>query len=386
MSFKNKNNKRIHYDTKVTLESKHNTFVNNFRKKEEILEMEVEKKELELQLKKTNNIVDELKIKDRIILLKEDISNYKNNNNNKNEIEYFLDNGNLIFQYYDNSSSTPVQKQSSINDNTQNIMSFFNETKSNSKDNSNIDKDSNNNRKHLLNSYLLNTKENYQIDFDEFKHNVELCNNCHINKIVYMSEGKQICPQCGEESFILIESDKPSYKDPPREITYFSYKRINHFNEWLEQFQAKETTDIPKDIYEKILLEIKKERLDINVLKPTKLRCILKKIGKNKYYEHIPHILNKLNGKTPPVMSVETEEELRRMFKEIQIPFHKFCPKNRKNFLSYSYVLHKFVELLGLHEFENSFILLKSREKLHQQDIIWKDICNYLKWEYISSI
>jgi hypothetical protein len=384
MSFKNKNNKRIQYDTKVTLESKHNSFVNNFIKKEDILKMEVERKELELQLKTANNIEDELKIKDRIILLKEDICNYNNNNNNSNEIEYFLDNGNLIFQYYNSNTSAPIQKQSNLKGTSPNIMSFFNEPKSNTKKTD--ENESNNNRKHLFNSYLLNTKENYQIDFDEFKHNVELCNKCQINKIVYMSEGIQICPQCGEESFILIESDKPSYKDPPREITYFSYKRINHFNEWLEQFQAKETTDIPKDIYEKILLEIKKERLDINLLKPGKLRYILKKIGKNKYYEHIPHILNKLNGKTPPVMSVETEEELRRMFKEIQIPFHKFCPKNRKNFLSYSYVLHKFVELLGLHEFEKSFLLLKSREKLHQQDIIWKDICNYLKWEYISSI
>ena len=43
----------------------------------------------------------------------------------------------------------------------------------------------------------------------------------------------------------------------------------------------------------------------------------------------------------------ETEEELRRMFKEIQVPFHKFCPRYRKNFLSYSYVLHKFVQLLS---------------------------------------
>ena len=49
-------------------------------------------------------------------------------------------------------------------------------------------------------------------------------------------------------------------------------------------------------------------------------------------------------------MSRETEEELRRMFTEIQIPFQKFCPKDRKNFLSYSYVLHKFVQLLDLDE------------------------------------
>jgi len=244
----------------------------------------------------------------------------------------------------------------------------------------------NHKKQKLLNNYMLNTKHNYEINYNDYKHNIDFCNNCKINKIVYISQGKNICPRCGEESNILIESDKPSYKDPPREITYFSYKRINHFNEWLAQFQAKETTDIPSEIYEQIINEIKKERIDINNLKATKLRLILKKIGKNKFYEHIPHILTKLNGKTPPIMSTELEEELRRMFKEIQIPFHKFCPKNRKNFLSYSYVLHKFVELLGLDEYTECFILLKSREKLHQQDIIWRDICKYLNWEFISSI
>ena len=72
--------------------------------------------------------------------------------------------------------------------------------------------------------------------------------------------------------------------------------------------------------------------------------------------------------------------------KEIQIPFIRHCPKDRKNFLSYSYVLHKFVELLGLDEFLPSFPLLKSREKLHQQDLIWEKICRDLGWEFIRSL
>ena len=119
---------------------------------------------------------------------------------------------------------------------------------------------------------------------------------------------------------------------------------------------------------------------------PIKVRDILKKLKYNKYYEHIPHIINKLNGIPPPVMSRDNEEKLRRMFKEIQIPFHKHCPKDRKNFLSYSYVLHKFVQLLSLDEFLMCFPLLKSREKLHQQDQIWKKICKELKWEFVPSL
>ena len=33
----------------------------------------------------------------------------------------------------------------------------------------------------------------------------------------------------GQVDYIVIDSDKPSYKDPPKEISYFAYKRINHF-------------------------------------------------------------------------------------------------------------------------------------------------------------
>ena len=66
------------------------------------------------------------------------------------------------------------------------------------------------------------------------------------------------------------------------------------------------------------------------------------------------------------------------MFKEIQIPFINNRPEKRKNFLSYSYVLHKFVELLELDQYKSCFPLLKSRQKLHGQDIIWKKICHIL--------
>ena len=169
-------------------------------------------------------------------------------------------------------------------------------------------------------------------------------------------------------------------------MSYFAYKRINHFNEWLAQFQAKESTDIPEEVYEKILVELKKERIEnMCELTPQKLREILKKLKKNKYYEHVPHIINKLNGQPPPIMTRETEEELRRMFKEIQIPFHKHCPKARKNFLSYSYVLHKFVQLLELDEFLPCFPLLKSHDKLVQQDKVWKKICQHVNWEFYPS-
>ena len=85
-------------------------------------------------------------------------------------------------------------------------------------------------------------------------------------------------------------------------------------------------------------------------------------------------------------MPQELEEYLRIMFKDIQKPFDDNCPTERKNFLSYSYVLYKFCELLGEDEYLQYFPLLKSKEKLYQQDVIWKKICCDLQWEFIPTV
>jgi hypothetical protein len=204
--------------------------------------------------------------------------------------------------------------------------------------------------------------------------------------IMCLNEANLTCSKCGHQEFILVDSDKPSYKDPPREVCYYAYKKINHFNEWLAQFQAKESTEIPGEIYDAILVQLKKERItNMASLKPTKLREILRKMKASKYYEHIPHIINRLNGQNAPCMSREDEEKLRHMFREIQPSFKKHCPKGRRNFLSYGYVLYKMCELLEMDEYLPCFPLLKNRDKLYLQDKTWEKICGEMNWQYIST-
>jgi len=196
-----------------------------------------------------------------------------------------------------------------------------------------------------------------------------------------------ICQECGITKSIMVVTERNSFNDPPREVSYFAYKRINHFNEWLAQFQAKEKTELPEDIFTDINAELKKNfSINIEELNYRQVREILKKLKYNKYYEHIPHIISIISGKKAPVLDRKKEEILRSLFKEIQIPFINNCPPSRKNFLSYSYVLHKFCELLEYDHLLEFFPLLKSREKLYQQDIIWEKICKDLKWQFIPSI
>ena len=87
----------------------------------------------------------------------------------------------------------------------------------------------------------------------------------------------------------------------------------------------------------------------------------------------------------PPKISKQVEKVFINMFKQIQKPWELYKPKGRKNFLSYSYILHKFCELLDLDYLLHCFPLLKSHIKLMEQDEVWKKICNHLKWEFYSS-
>ena len=121
-------------------------------------------------------------------------------------------------------------------------------------------------------------------------------------------------------------------------------------------------------------------------LTPKKIKEILKRLNANKYYEHVPHIINRLNGIPIPHFEPELEEKLRNMFRQIQGSFLRHSPPRRKNFLSYSFVLHKFLQLLGKDEYLSVFPLLKSRDKLMAQDQIFKKICEDLNWQFIKSL
>jgi hypothetical protein len=308
----------------------------------------------------------------------------------KESSNYHLNTIDVLDQYYDSSSTVQNQEdeiETVVNNSSNDVMSMLFENSSSSS-NSNKEKTSSN--KAVVFGSYLNIVDPKALHGKKNKSNKlvpTLCPTCGTEMTLFSAEGLYTCTSCGLSNYTIVDSERPNYKDPPTEMGYFAYKRINHFNEWLAQFQAKESTEIPQHVLNLILVEIKKERIsNMATISNTKMREFLKRLKLNKYYEHIPHIIDRLNGKAPMIMTRDLEEKLRSMFKEIQAPFIKYCPKDRKNFLSYSYVLHKFVQLLGHDEYLPSFPLLKSREKLHNQDLIWQKICDDLDWQFIKSI
>jgi hypothetical protein len=329
------------------------------------------------------------------IKIKEELKNINdkiNNINNFDEIEYYENTSDILFNYYE-----MLEKQSTFSMPNITVPKFKNKSILESFNiikeepiNININEIENEDdriieKSELVDKYLAITNKYHIKKIDQ--ENTEICKKCNIPLICLQQDAIMICNTCGYQELLLVEQNRPILKQNTKDTSHFSYKRINHFREWCNQVQGKESTDIPNDIFEKILNEIKKEKIhDTKNITYSKMREILKRLRINKYYEHINYIINRINGIPTPQFSTELEEKLCSMFKEIQGPFLKHCPKDRKNFLSYSYVLYKFFQILGLNEYLKFFPLLKSREKLYVQDQIWKKICEELNYKVIPSL
>ena len=318
-----------------------------------------------------NNIPIEkqLEIKDRISDIKSTLKMHKNNIK-----QYYLSNSKYIFDYFENKKEI-----SNGNTKTKILNSFFKIDGENDRVNELTSLNNNNVKK-----FLSNIDESF-INVNDFMFQTDICKHCNIGELIPIEhEGILVCNHCSKYVMYLFESEKPSYKEPPKEACFYAYKRINHFKEILAQFQAKETTQIPAEVIDNIKLQIKKERISLSKFTNTKAKDILKKLGYNKFYEHIPYIKDKL-GIKPPVMTQQLEEQLCNLFMEIQGPYAKYCPDDRVNFLNYYYTIYKLCELLGQTQFLCYFPLLKDREKQIEQDEIWKKICADLNWEFIPT-
>ena len=380
-SFKPKPNKKIKGSKKniITLDNKHKEFLNEFLKDEtdNIPTLKLEKQTLIAKINNQNeklSIEQQLDINDRINIINTNVKKLKDKKK-----EYFLDNSKYIFDYFENKKNISSNTNTIFNKNKM-VNSFFN-IKSDENEN-NIQESNNNN---IVQKYLNNIDDSC-FDMKSYVYQADICNYCYNGELIPLEdEGILICNTCSRNIPYLIENEKPSFKEPPKEVCFYAYKRINHFKEILSQFQGKETTQIPPEVIENIKLQIKKERVELSKITNNRTKEILKKLGYNKYYEHIQFIKDKL-GIKPPVMSQELEETLCNLFMEIQSPYSKFCPDDRVNFLNYYYTAYKLCELLGKSQYLDHFPMLKDRDKRIEQDNIWKKICQELDWEFIPTI
>jgi hypothetical protein len=360
----------------VSLDEKHKECCQSFQDLETVtLPQWEEKKQNILAGMASETLLEKrLDLKDELMKINENIRQMK-----RKKKDYYLENASSIFTYFEE------KKKINLGENKKNdaaLNAFFKIKTASTETTACSFKES----KRLYQKYWNNMNKD-TVELQEIQ--TETCPYCQIGEMILQEEeGILICsiPTCGRFIPYLVETNKTNNKEPPNEVSYTAYIRLNHFKEILSQFQAKETTQIPEEVMESIRNRIKKERIvDISTITYTKMRDILRKLGLNKYFEHIQYI-NSLFGIKPPHMSEELHETLCVLFIEIQKPWAMHCPPNRTNFFNYTYTLYQLCVLLGQTQYLPHIPLLKDRIKSIEQDMIWKEVCNDLDWEFIPII
>jgi hypothetical protein len=367
--------KQIHQDPRMSLISKHNQTIDDLEKESNKLPEYESKLEILIKCKRkqyskknpTADIQKLVELDQEVINLTNKIAKIKS----QYELSEYLFKSFEFIQNIDNNEYIYKTEQS-----TNGILDFIS-----------VEREKNN--EEIYKSYMLKCfPSECPTGYIKSNNNTFCCPECKGNYINDISSGLKICYDCGlTENLTINTIPEWNLAESHDFVKQYNYKRTNHFKEWIVQIQGREGTHVPKEVIDLLLLEIKKERItDKSKITFVKIKEFLKKLKLNKYYEHIPNIIHKITGNVQLIISNELEKKLVKMFNDIQEPFEKYCPKNRKNFLSYSYTLYKFFQLLKKHEYLIYFPLLKSREKLFEQEEIWKRICKELNWDFIKCI
>lgn len=341
------------------------------------LKKEIEELKLQAKTLPKTNIDSIMETKDKIKDKKRELKGLEKEHQN-----YFLDNSKYIFDYFESkkqiSSGEPPQNV--------NVLNSFFKVKSKNPEKQDIAKYVQ--AKKLYQDYWYNVNNEFT-NIQDYFISCDMCEICNNGEMVPQEdEGIMICNniKCGRFITHIVDSSKPNNKEPPNEVSYTAYIRLNHFKEILSQFQAKETTQIPEEVIEQIRARIKKERIkDMKEINYDKMREILRKLGLNKYFEHIQYI-NSLFGIKPPIMNEELHETLCVLFIEIQKPWATHCPPNRTNFFNYTYTLYQLCVLLDQSQYLPFIPMMKDREKQLEQDMIWKKVCEDLDWEFFPTV
>ena len=313
-NFKPKSKKKIKANSKsnITLDSKHNEKISEFKTITEktIPKLQSDKSKIKERLKnKKITLEQKLELTDKLNEIKKQIRI-----NKKKEKEYFLNNSEHIFAYFEKKKNV-----SEGNSKRKILHSFFAKDKKTVVDTRE--------ETNITQKYLCNIDQSY-LNIMDYTVDYEVCEKCKGELVPVDNEGILVCKKCHTQVKFLIENEKPSYKEPPKEVCFYAIKELIIL-ERFAQFQAKETTQIPDEVIENINHRLKKKNY-IKRYDKQKAKDILKNWDTTNIM-NIFFIKDKL-GIKPPVMSPELEATLCNLFMEIQKPYAKHCPDDRVNF------------------------------------------------------
>ena len=211
----NKVNNRIK-NVQKTLDIRHNNYINDLSKKDnKISQLKKKIRDLDLFIHKFENNKND-SLFDKYIEFKDEkrniIREISNLEDDENSIDYYTNTANLLFNYYNivenGSKYTDVNN---VNVNESPILKYFVKDIVEDRDDNTVYKQDD--KATLLDKYLEYTDKNYVHQKTIEQDNCQYCNSSNLN--VMINDGMVYCNDCSSIEYIIVDHDRPSYKDPP---------------------------------------------------------------------------------------------------------------------------------------------------------------------------
>ena len=223
--------------------------------------------------------------------------------------------------------------------------------------------------------------------------------SCGNKKDFDVDEGSiHTCMICGEEQHVPFYTT--SYKDVDRVniSSKYTYDRIIHFRDSMNQYQGKQNSTIDPKVYTDLEEQFRKHHLLVgndntppykkfSKITKSHISMFLKELKYTKHYENVNLIHFKLTGIPPDDIShledklMEDFIKLTDLYDQIYIQEKKI---NRKNFINTHYVLF---QLLCRHKHpcsKEDFNILKTVDRQHFHDDVTRDLFTRLNWNHVS--
>lgn len=271
-TFRCKTKKASFVTTKETLHSRHNDMVKQFRaNKKQLAGKKKQLKDMNHKLSLLKKEEDSPEKTASIIELNENLAalnlEIKKIEENEEEDKYYMNNGEIIFRYFQNiddlANEPELRAEDSDDDEDdspevvpedpgekKSVMDFFKPQvvsdvkpapvstdtvappdplpRGQSNMASFVQVKENFKRAKMLDKYMSNIDPTHVITLD--RETREDCPDCKGEMHIDQHEGLTVCLKCGYSEAVKIDSDKRSYKEATNtEMSYIAYKRINHF-------------------------------------------------------------------------------------------------------------------------------------------------------------
>lgn len=226
---------------------------------------------------------------------------------------------------------------------------------------------------------------------------MSICKKCNITMDLDWNHSVYVCKECCYVSDVLyIDGDK-RHQDAQTDTQNFTYKRMNHFKEVLAQVQAKESCNIPDQVFRDVNNELRKLKnvYKIENINYDHVRALLKKTNHTREYEHTFFIMYTIKKQTPRRLSTKSEDIIINYFMMIQEPYELYKPPRRQNFISYSFTFRQLFYKMEVEDnLEDCIGMYKlfpklsdnTGDNLEEHERCWFGICKHLDWPYHGAI